>query len=137
MGGWLADRYGRLWIMVIPRVALALLTYPAFMLLIEHTSFTNLLLVTTLLGGMTAISGAASLVIVPELLPNHLRALGMSIAYAVGVSLFGGTTQFIITWLIGATGNPAAPAWYVTGTSIICVLAMLALPETRSKTLER
>ncbi|MEJ8856535.1 MFS transporter [Variovorax robiniae] len=137
VGGWLADRYGRRWIMVIPRVALALLTYPAFMLLIEHTSFTNLLLVTTLLGGMTAISGAASLVIVPELLPNHLRALGMSIAYAVGVSLFGGTTQFIITWLIGATGNPAAPAWYVTGTSIVCVLAMLALPETRSKTLER
>ncbi|MEJ8822280.1 MFS transporter [Variovorax humicola] len=137
VGGWLCDRYGRKSIMVIPRVLLALLTYPAFMLLIEHTSFTNLLIVTTLLGGLTAISGAASIVTIPELLPSHVRALGMSIAYAVGVSVFGGTTQFIITWLIGATGNPAAPAWYVTGTSVITVLAMLALPETGRKALER
>jgi MFS family permease len=136
LGGWLCDRYGRKSVMVIPRVGLALLTYPAFMLLIEHTSFATLVCATTLLAGLTALSGAASIVAIPELLPSHVRALGMSIAYAVGVSVFGGTTQFIITWLIGVTGNPAAPAWYVTGTSVITVLAMMALPETGSKTLK-
>jgi hypothetical protein len=61
----------------------------------------------------------------------------MSIAYAVGVALFGGTTQFVITWLIAATGNPAAPAWYVAGTSVVCALAMAALPEGRARTLTR
>ena len=136
LGGWLCDRYGRKPVMLWPRVALVLLTYPAFTLLIQHTSLLTLLCVTTLLAGLTGISGAASLVAIPELLPRHVRALGMSIAYAVGVSVFGGTTQLIITWLIAATGNPAAPAWYVTITSAISVLAMLALRETGGKPLE-
>jgi len=52
---------------------------------------------------------------------------------AVGVAIFGGTTQFIVTWLIGATGNPAAPAWYVAGTSVIKAPAMMALPESSDR----
>lgn len=88
------------------------------------------------LAALTALSAAASLVAIPELLPRGIRATGMSIAYAVGVSLFGGTTQFIITWLIGVTGNPAAPAWYVAATSVITALAMLAMPESRDHALE-
>lgn len=91
---------------------------------------------TTFLAALTAISGAASIVAIPELLPRGIRATGLSIAYAVGVSLFGGTTQFIVTWLINTTGNPAAPAWYVAGTSVITALAMMALPETRNRPLE-
>jgi MFS family permease len=136
LGGWLCDRHGRKPVMLWPRVALALLTYPAFMLLTQYTSFFTLVCVTTLLAGLTGISGAASLVAVPELFPSHVRALGMSIAYAVGVSVFGGTTQLIVTWLISATGNPAAPAIYVTVTSVIAALAMMALRETGGKPLE-
>lgn len=135
LGGWLCDRHGRKPVMLWPRVALALLTYPAFMLLTQYTSFFTLVCVTTLLAGLTGISGAASLVAVPELFPSHVRALGMSIAYAVGVSIFGGSTQLIVTWLISATGNPAAPAIYVTITSVIAALAMLALRETGDKPL--
>jgi hypothetical protein len=41
-----------------------------------------------------------------------------------------------VTWLIGATGNPAAPAWYVAGTSVITAIAMMALPESRARVLE-
>lgn len=135
VGGWLSDRYGRKPVMLIPRVLAALLTYPAFMVLIEQKSTTALFGVTALLAALTAVSGAASLVAIPELLPRRIRATGMSLAYAIGVALFGGTTQFAITWLIGATGNPASPAWYVAVTSAITALAMCALPEGRHKSL--
>jgi MFS family permease len=134
-GGWLSDRYGRKPVMLVPRVLSALLVYPAFMFMAEQRTAAALLGATALLAALNALSSAVSLVTIPELLPRGIRAVGMSIAYAIGVALFGGTTQFVITWLIDVTGNPAAPAWYVAGTSAICALAMCALPEGRKHAL--
>jgi MFS family permease len=136
LGGWLSDRCGRKPVMLWPRIATTVLIVPAFGLLIDHPTQGTLLAVTSFLAALAATSGAATLVAIPELLPRGIRATGLSIAYAVGVAIFGGTTQFIVTWLIAATGNPAAPAWYVAGTSVIPVLAMLALPESRDRVLE-
>jgi len=135
-GGWLSDRYGRKPTMLWPRVATAVLIVPAFGLLAAHPTPGVLLAVTAVLSALTAISAAASLVAIPELLPRGIRATGLSIAYAIGVALFGGTTQFIVTWLIAATGNPAAPAWYVAVTSLVTALAMVALPESSKRALE-
>jgi hypothetical protein len=67
---------------------------------------------------------------VAELLPPSVRAGGFAIAYAAGASLFGGTTQLVVTWLIGATGDPNSPAWYVTGANLVSILAILALPAS-------
>jgi len=136
LGGWLSDRFGRRPVMLVPRLLAALLSYPAFLLLVDLKTPAALFGVTILLGALTALSGAASLVAIPELFPRRLRAVGMSIAYAVGVALFGGTTQFVVTWLIGATGNPASPALYVTATSILAAVGMYLLPEGRSRALE-
>ncbi len=64
------------------------------------------------------------------------RATGLAIAYAVGVSLAGGSTQFVITWLLKVTGDPASPAWYVTVTSMITLAAMWVMPESRDRNIE-
>jgi len=133
LGGWLCDRIGRKPVMLIPRILLVLVTYPAFLILIEQKTATALFTVTAILAALTALTTAASLVALPELFPKSLRATGLAIGYAVGVSVFGGTTQFIVTWLIGVTGNAAAPAWYVTIASVVTVLAMFALPESRDR----
>ena len=135
LGGWLSDRYGRKPTMLIPRILSALVAYPAFMFLIEQRTTLALLGVSATLAALNSISNAAALATILELLPRSLRALGSSISYAVGVALFGGTTQFVVTWLISATGDPSAPAWYIAISSAIAAVAMLALPGSRDSDL--
>ena len=136
LGGWLSDRYGRRPVMLAPRIALAVVTWPMFCWLVASPGPATLFIATIMLTGLTALSSAASLTMIPEMLPRRVRATGLAVAYAVGVSVFGGTTQFIITYLIGVTGDPTSPAWYVTLTSVITAFAMWALPESRDRTLE-
>jgi MFS family permease len=135
-GGWLADRYGRRATMLWPRLILTLTTWPLFLLLARHPSAGTLYLATLVLTVLTAIGSTASLVLIPELLPRSIRSTGLSIAYAVGVSLFGGSTQFVITWLLKATNDPTSPAWYVTITSIITLAAMWVMPESRDRDID-
>jgi MFS family permease len=136
LGGWLADRFGRRPVMLAPRIALAFITWPLFLALRASPTPTMLFTLTAILNALTSISLAASLVAIPELFPRAIRATGLSIAYAVGAAVFGGTTQFIVTFLIGVTGDPTAPGWYVTLTSFVCIIAMWALPETKDRPLE-
>ena len=133
LGGWLSDRIGRRPTMIWSRVAATVLTVPAFELLLAHPSTTMLVVVSGFLASLAAISGVASMTAMLEMLSRSTRARGMGIVYAIGVTVFGGTTQAIATWLIGVTGSPMAPAWYATAASVVTATAMLFVPETRNK----
>lgn len=130
LAGFLADKYGRKSIMLWPRVALMLLIVPMFYMLVKTESVAMLLLVTMTITLLTGMSGASSLVAIPEMMPIALRATGVSLIYAIGVTLFGGTAQFVLTWLIEHFGA-VSPAYYVVVTSVFSIIAMLMMPETR------
>lgn len=66
----------------------------------------------------------------PENFPKHVRAGYLASAYAVAVSVFGGTSQLVVAWLIKATGNTMAPAWYMIGCVIVSLIAVSMLEET-------
>jgi MFS family permease len=108
LGGWLCDRWGRKTLMIWPRVLASLIAYPAFLWMEARGDAIALLITSAVLAALGALSSAASLVAIPELLPGRIRALGMSVIYAVGVAIFGGSTQFVITWLIASSGSAAA-----------------------------
>ena len=137
LGGWLADKYGRKVIMILPRILLIVVMFPLFSWLVGAPAVQTLFVTTLVLSALTAMSGAASFVAIPELLPAKARATGLSVAYAIGVSLFGGTTQLLITWLIQSTGDKMAPAYYVIATSVLTVFAMFALAETKDRALAK
>lgn len=129
LGGWLSDRHGRRSVMLVPRILIVVATWPSFLLLNQYPSAMTLFVATVSLTALTAMSAAAALTAIPELLPRSVRAGGLAIAYAIGTSLFGGTTQFVATYLIGATGDPSSPAWYVTAATLVSIVAILALPR--------
>jgi MFS family permease len=59
---------------------------------------------------------------VTEVFPVGVRSTGVSILYNVSVMLFGGLAPFWITYLIKATQNPLAPAYYILLTVGISLL---------------
>lgn len=132
-GGRLSDRFGRRRVMIVSRVAVMAIIYPAFLFLVRERTATALVLATALLGLLGAPGGVAVLTAMGEIFPSEVRSSGMSLAYATSVTVFGGTTQFAIARLVGVTGNPLAPALYVMGASEISLWTMFQLPENRHR----
>jgi hypothetical protein len=48
-----------------------------------------------------------------------MRSGGLAMIYAVAISVFGGSTQFVVAWLTQLTGDPLAPAWYMIGAVVV------------------
>ena len=130
-GGLWSDRHGRKLVMMAPRALIVLAIYPAFVLLVAVRTPSALVAVTSGLAILTSISTAAALAALAEVFPNHVRSAGLATSYALSVAVFGGSTQFVIAWLIGVTGNPLSPAFYVIVSSVIGLWAMAKLPEKR------
>jgi len=102
----MSDIYGRRSIILAPRAITAIVTVPSFLLLNAFPSAGTLYLATLALTALTAMSGAATLTAVPELLPPSVRAGGFAIAYAAGASLFGARPSWSSP---GSSAPPAIP----------------------------
>jgi hypothetical protein len=65
-----------------------------------------------------------------EALPQHIRSGAVATTYALAISLFGGTAQFVVTWLMRLTGSPLAPGWYWMAATVLSLLVLPFLKET-------
>ncbi|MNJ43415.1 Proline/betaine transporter [compost metagenome] len=133
IGGVLCDRYGRKSVMIWPRVVTLVLILPLFYWLTKNPTPIVLYSVTAIIIALNGMTTAATLVAIPEFFPPALRSTGTSITYAIGATVFGGTTQFVITWLISVTNNASAPGYYVMGACVLSLVGICLLPETRHK----
>lgn len=130
VSGSVSDRIGRKMTMIVPGVALLLLIYPSFYVLDHHRTTAVLLGTTAVLYSLAALSTTPIVIWLTESLPAAIRSGGVATVYAVAIAIFGGTTQYCVTWLIKVTRNPEAPAWYWAGAAVIGLAAMLAIRES-------
>jgi MHS family citrate/tricarballylate:H+ symporter-like MFS transporter len=130
LGGWLSDKVGRKRVMIIPWLCLALAVFPCFTLLERERSSFALYVACAVLACASTLSASASLIAVNESLPHRVRSGAFGIIYALSISIFGGSAQFIVAWLTRLTGNPLAPAWYMIGGVIVGLIAQSVMPES-------
>lgn len=132
--GALSDRFGRRPQLIAFGAIGVLGTVPVLTALSTAQSrfegFALILAALTVLSCYTAISG----VVKAELFPASVRALGVGLPYAVSVSLFGGTAEYVAL-AFKAAGNETAFYWYVTAMLGVSLTVALLLPDTRDKSL--
>lgn len=134
MVGALSDRIGRRPILIAFGVLGSALTVPILNHLGEVTdafeAFALIMLALLIVSGYTAINA----VVKAELFPVEIRALGVGLPYALTVSLFGGTAEYVALWL-KSIGLEQGYYWYVTACIAVSLLVYLFMPETRQTSL--
>jgi MFS family permease len=83
-----------------------------------------------LLGIFTGLNQGPVVAALGESLPRRVRAGTLSLVYALAIAVFGGTTQFVVKWLLRATGNALAPGWYMLGAALLGLASMSLLKES-------
>jgi MHS family proline/betaine transporter-like MFS transporter len=106
--------------------------YPAFLALTHGVGQRGSLLIIAGYAVVSLTSAGISSVMYMSSFPRHHRAAGMSIIESAGITLFGGFSPFIVTWLIGATGMRMVPAWYLLAASSLSLLGLILFPAATS-----
>jgi MHS family alpha-ketoglutarate permease-like MFS transporter len=136
--GSLSDRIGRRPVLMTFGILGTLGTVPLLTALGATTAampnaglraFLLLTLALLVVSGYTAINA----VVKAELFPTEIRALGVGLPYAIAVSLFGGTAEYLALWA-RSIGHETWFYWYVTACIAASLVVYATMPETRGTT---
>jgi MFS family permease len=126
--GAFLDRFGRQPVLIGSRVLFVIAIYPAYRIVTSAGATAQLLvIVNMLLNFLFSIGMGGVYAFLSEAFPKSVRSSGMGLLYNLGVLIFGGTTQFVIAWLIHATHDPMVPAWYQIAANILSIAGIVLL----------
>jgi MFS family permease len=129
VGHW-CDRYGRLPLIRGSRIAILIVALPAFWWLSAAPHPAVLLLIVAILVGLTTLGSVPTMLMISELFPQRIRALGFALVYSLGVAIFGGFAQYIASQSIVLSGSLLAPAVYLMLATLASLAVLPLLRET-------
>ncbi|WP_433691880.1 MFS transporter [Herbaspirillum seropedicae] len=124
--GALSDKIGRTPFMITSSALYIVLTYPMFVFLTNSPGFLQLLLLQTVIGVLMTMYFAAMPALLADIFPVATRGTGMSLAYNIAVTIFGGFAGLIITWLIDFTGDKLSVSYFVIFGAVLSLIASLS-----------
>ncbi|WP_225769116.1 MFS transporter [Inquilinus sp. Marseille-Q2685] len=129
--GAFSDRIGRRPLLIGFGVLGTVLTVPILSTLAQTTdalaAFGLIVAALVIVSGYTSINA----VVKAELFPTEVRALGVGLPYALTVSIFGGTAEYIALWFKDI-GHESWFYWYVTGCILCSLLVYAFMRDTKS-----
>jgi predicted MFS family arabinose efflux permease len=135
IGGWLGDRFSRRPAIIWPFAVQAVIMIPMFMAIVATGSPAVLWAVAAVFSFVNSLSSTNTLVFVAERMPSAIRGRTTGLIYAISISVFGGSTQYVVFWLTGVLHSPLAPAWYATAIVVLSLAASLFLPKKAPRAL--
>ncbi len=132
--GMLADRVGRRPVLIAFAAGAALWAWPSFALLHEGIGLLEVALLQTVSMVILSGFGAASAVTMAEQFPAEVRVTGIALPYALSVTLFGGTSPYIMTAMAG-WGYGHLFWIYLVAVSLVSLLVYIRMPEMKGQPL--
>jgi MHS family alpha-ketoglutarate permease-like MFS transporter len=127
--GALSDRIGRRPVLMSFGILATLGTYPLLSGIAhasnEMTAFGLIVCALVIVSGYTSINA----VVKAELFPAAIRALGVGLPYAVAVSMFGGTAEYVALWF-RSIGHETWFYVYVSACAAISLGVYWRMPES-------
>lgn len=125
--GSLSDRFGRFRVLTVSLASIGLSTYPLFWLLNASPTVETLMGVQALVGVLIAACLGPIPAMLSDIFPTRTRGTGLALSYNFAVTIFGGFSPLIVTWMIANTHSNMSPSFYVMGTSLLSVIAVICL----------
>lgn len=124
--GRMSDKHGNKKIVQFGLIGLTILSIPAFMLMGKGELgfvFAGVLL----LGVLLSFYEGTLPSLLPTLFFSDVRYRALALSFNISVSIFGGTTPLVASYLVHVTGDPLAPAYYLTAISVIGLIVFSLL----------
>ncbi|MEE8295722.1 MAG: MFS transporter [Sphingomonadales bacterium] len=129
-----SDKIGRKPVLLSGALGIIVLSWPLFWFM-HHTDLTMIILGQVGFAVLFSWVFAANPVTMVEILPRNVRVSVLSIGYNICLSIFGGTTPLVATYLVNRTSDDFAPVYYLMGLAVISLIAVLSIKETGGKPL--
>ena len=129
--GHLSDKVGRGGPLQGTAWLFLLSTYPVFFLMVAFPSLATAIFAA---GWLSLVKAGYSGVLpsqLAELFPTETRGIGVSLSFAIAVTIFGGFTPFVATSLIAMTGNRLSPSFYIMFTAALSIIALVFVQRRR------
>jgi MFS family permease len=130
VSGWLSDRFGRKPVMLIPGAIQLCMVFPAFWCITHYGTVAVFYVAIAVVTILQSLSTPPVIVVLTEQLPRAVRSGVVAIVYAFAISIFGGSTQWVITKLIQVTHDPLMPAYYWSAALAMGLVAMALVGES-------
>src|SRR5699024_5778584 len=124
--GQLADKVGATTVMIPTAIAGIIIAWPMFILLTANPSIGVLTLCDAIVGLLTVYHFGRMPSLLSELCPVRVRSSGITIAYSLGVAIFGGVAPLTLTAVLSATGELTVPGFYYAALSLLSVIGVIA-----------
>jgi len=128
--GHMSDSFGRRRMLIAACVAFIVLTIPLFIVMTKAAGMLAVVILCQIVFAIILTANDGTLAtFLAESFPTNVRYSGFALSFNGANALLGGTTPFLVTWLIKITGSPLAPAVYLT---VIALIAMMAIFQSRT-----
>jgi MFS transporter, MHS family, proline/betaine transporter len=127
VAGHIADKVGHTRMMLPAAILMLLSYYPLFLLITRHPGLPTLL-AGLIYDALLLVAYVSALpAVMATIFPARTRVTGLSLSYNLGVTLFGGFSPAIFTWLTATTHDNTSPSFYLMAMAMVSITALIMI----------